>query len=239
MRQRIRKALVIISLLLFPITLNFFSPYVPIDGAMNGMIAGSLLLFMFMFVTAIFFGRAWCSWVCPMACLSEMCQGVNNKKVNVKRLKIIRYIIFAVWAGFVIAMFVIAGGIKGVDPLRLTSHGISVDSPVKFIIYYFVLALFFIISITVGKRGACHSICWISPFLEGGFTIGKWLKIPQLRITSDKSLCVECGACNKKCPMSINVSLSSKDGSIETSDCIFCGECVDSCKKKALRYSIR
>ena len=80
MRQKIRKALVIISLLLFPITLNFFSPYVPIDGAMNGIIAGSLLLFMFMFVTAIFFGRAWCSWVCPMACLSEMCQGVNNKK---------------------------------------------------------------------------------------------------------------------------------------------------------------
>jgi len=239
MRTRIRKALVIIALLLFPITLNFFSPYVPIAGAMNGIIAGSLLLFMFMFVTAIFFGRAWCSWVCPMACLSEMCQGVNNKKVNVNRLKFIRFLIFFVWVSFVIAMFVIAGGIKGVDPLYLTGNGISVDSPGKFIIYYFVLALFFILSITIGKRGACHSICWMSPFLAGGYTIGRWLKISQLRIKADPSLCVNCGACDKKCPMSIEVSLSVKDGSIETSDCIFCGECVDHCKKKALRYGVR
>jgi len=239
MRQRIRKALVIIALLLFPITLNFFSPYVPIDGAVSGIISGSLLLFMVMFVTAIFFRRAWCSWVCPMACLSEMCLGVNNKNVKVKRLKIIRYSIFVIWAGFVIAMFMIAGGIKGVDPLRLTSHGISVDSPSKYIIYYFVLALFFIITILVGKRGACHSICWMSPFLVAGSKIGQWLKIPQLKIKADPSRCVECGACNKKCPMSINVSSSLKDGSIETSDCILCGECVDNCKKKVLRYSIK
>lgn len=239
MRQRVRKSLVIISLLLFPITLNFFSPYVPIHAAMNGIIAGSLMLFMFMFVTAIFFGRTWCSWVCPMACLSEMCQGVNNKKINVNRLKFIRLLIFFIWIIFVITMFVIAGGIKGVDPLYSTANGISVDRPVKFIIYYFVLALFFILSITVGKRGACHSICWMSPFLVGGYTIGKWLKLPQLRIKADQSLCVECGACDKKCPMSIKVSLAIKDGSIETSECIFCGECVDNCKKKALRYGIR
>jgi ferredoxin-type protein NapH len=239
MRKKIRKALIIVSLLLFPITLNFFSPYVSIDGAMNGIISGSLLLFLFMFVTAIFFGRAWYSWICPMAGLSEMCLSVNNKNVNIKKLRIIRYFIFAIWAGFLIAMFIMAGGVKGVNPLHLTDNGISVDSPIKYIIYYFVLALFLIVTFFVGKRGACQSFCWMSPFLVGGFTLGKLLKIPQLRIKADSSLCVECGICNKKCPMSINVSLSSKGGYIKTSDCILCGKCVDNCKKKVLRYSIK
>jgi len=233
----VRKTLIIIFLLLFPVTLNFLSPYVSIDGAMIGIISGSLLLFIFMFVTAIFFGRAWCGWICPMAGLSEACLSINNKNVNVKRLRIIRYFIFTVWAGILIAMFVMAGGIKGVNPLHLTENGISVDGPMKYITYYLVLALFFIVTVTVGKRGACHSFCWMSPFLVGGMALGKLLKIPRLRVKADSSLCVKCGACDKKCPMSINVSSSIKDGYINTSDCILCGECIDNCKKKVLKYS--
>ena len=31
-RQRIRKGLILLSLLLFPVILNYFSPYVIIDG---------------------------------------------------------------------------------------------------------------------------------------------------------------------------------------------------------------
>jgi polyferredoxin len=239
MRQRIRRTLVAIALLLFPITLNFFSPYVSIDGAMNGVISGSLLLFALMFLTAIFFGRAWCGWLCPVAGLSEICLGINQKNVDVKKLRIIRYIIFTIWASVLIGMFVLAGGIKSINPLHLTENFISVDMPQKYIIYYAVLFLLFIVTTLVGKRGACHSFCWMSPFLVGGYTLGKILHIPQLRIKGESSNCVSCGACNKKCPMSIPVKDSFKEGYIKTSDCILCGECVDICKKKVLKYGIK
>jgi len=238
-RQKIRRAIIIISLLLFPVTLNYFSPYVSIDGAMTGLISGSLLLFLFMFIISIFFGRAWCSWVCPMAGLSDISTLVNDKNPNVKKLKVIRYSIFTVWAGFLITMFILAGGIKGIDPLHLTENIISVDSPAKYVIYYSVLIIFVILTFTLGKRGACHSICWMSPFLVAGFTLGKILHIPQLRIKSDASKCVECGICNKKCPMSIDVKSNIKQGFIKTSDCILCGECVDGCNKNALAYGIK
>ena len=82
MRSKIRRTIVLISLLLFPVTLNFFSPYVSIDGAINGIISGSLIVFFIMFLTGLFFGRAWCAWVCPMACLSDICLSVNDKPVN-------------------------------------------------------------------------------------------------------------------------------------------------------------
>ena len=67
MRQRIRKALVIIAFLSFPVTMNFLSPYVIIDGAMNGVVNGSLIMFGLMFLSSLFFGRLWCGWICPGA----------------------------------------------------------------------------------------------------------------------------------------------------------------------------
>ncbi len=48
MRQRIRKALVIIAFLTFPVTMNFLSPYVILDGAMNGVVNGSLIIHNFL-----------------------------------------------------------------------------------------------------------------------------------------------------------------------------------------------
>lgn len=238
MRQRVRKSLIIISLLLFPITLNFLSPYISIDGAMIGIVSGSLLLFLVLFVSAMFFGRAWCAWLCPMAGLSEYALGVNNKNVHVKRLKVIRYSIFTIWAGILVTMFLLAGGIKGIDPLHLTENIISVDEPFKYIIYYSVLAIFLVLTFLIGKRGACHSICWMSPFLVAGYTVGKLLKIPQLRIKADAQKCIQCGQCNKKCPMSIDVNQALLEGVIGTSDCILCGECVDHCTKKVLKFGV-
>jgi polyferredoxin len=39
--------------------------------------------------------------------------------------------------------------------------------------------------------------------------------------------------------MSLSVSTALKQGFVETSDCILCGECVKSCSKGVLCYGIR
>ncbi len=236
MRQKIRRSFALLALLVFPLTLNYFSPYVSIDGAMVGVISGSVIVFILLFLSGIVLGRAWCGWLCPMAGLSEMTLQINNKNVNIKNLRRVRLSIFAVWASILVLGFVLAGGIKGVNPLHLTENIISVDAPVKYIIYYSVLLIFTVLSIVLGKRGACQSICWMSPFLAAGYHVGKGLKIPQLRIVSQKDRCVSCGICDKKCPMSLPVSTMLKTDKMSTSDCILCGECVDHCKKNVLSY---
>jgi len=238
MKRKVRRIITLVTLLLFPVILNYLSPYVPISGAMEGVVTGSLLLFGLLFLSGIFFGRAWCGWVCPVAALSDFCQGINNKNVNVRALRIIRYSIFSVWAVFIIAMFVLAGGIKAIDPLHLTETGVSVDGPLKYIIYYFVLALLLVLTIVIGKRGACHAVCWMSPFLTAGIFFGRLLHIPQLRIRADASKCIGCKTCSAKCPMSIDVNNRLKEGCIQTADCVLCGECVEGCRKNALSYGI-
>jgi ferredoxin-type protein NapH len=237
MRQKIRKTIIFTSLLLFPVTLNYFSPYVSVDGAFRGIVAGSVVVFLLLFLSGLLFKRAWCSWVCPVAGLSEICLLINSKPVPVRGLRIIRYSIFTVWFTVLVAGFVTAGGIKGFNPLHLTDHVISVDEPVKYIIYYMVLFILFGLSIWIGKRGACHSICWMSPFLTAGTWLGKKLHIPQLRIKANPTACIDCKKCNQKCPMSIDVNSEAKSGGVHSMDCILCGECVDNCPKNVLSIS--
>jgi len=236
MRQKIRKTLALIALLIFPITLNYFSPYVSIDGAMVGIISGSVIVFIVQFLSGIILGRAWCGWLCPMAGLSEITLQINSKNVNIKNLRRVRLSIFTVWVSILILGFILAGGIKGIDPFHLTENILSVDAPMKYIVYYSVLFIFTVLSLTIGKRGGCQSICWMSPFLAAGYHVGKALKIPQLRIYAQKDQCINCGICDKKCPMSLPVKTLLKTGKISTSDCILCGECVDHCPKNVLSY---
>ncbi len=239
MRQKTRLTLVFISLLLFPVTLNFFSPYVSIDGALTGVISGSLLVFFIMFLTGLFFGRAWCAWVCPVAGLSELSNTINGKTVPVKRLTIIRYTIFTIWFGFLVAGFILAGGIQGVDPLHLTENFVSVDEPVKYIVYYMVVFIFFGLNIWLGKRASCHTICWMSPFLVGGYLMGRLIHMPQMRIKSEPLKCTQCRNCTSRCPMSIEVHTFIDSGEISSLDCILCGRCVDGCPQKVIGYGIR
>jgi ferredoxin-type protein NapH len=234
MRQKTRRILVYISLLIFPLTLNYMSPYVSLDGAFQGIIAGSVLLFGLQFLSGIFFGRLWCGWLCPISGLSELGATVNSKNVPVKRLRLIRYSIFTIWFAILFTGFVLAGGIRGIDPFHLTEHIVSVDEPVKYFIYFIVLTTFFILTLTIGKRGACHTICWMAPFMAAGYQLGRTLRVPQLRVQGEYELCIRCGQCNRKCPMSIDVREQVKQGGVIFSDCILCCECIDTCPKKAL-----
>jgi len=238
-RNKLRRVITLITLLLFPITLNYFSPYVSVDGAFNGIISGSVIVFFLLFLSGLIFRRGWCAYVCPVAALSEYSEKINPKPVNRKRLRVIRYTIFSIWFIALISGFILAGGIKGIDPFHLTESGISVDMPLKYITYYLVLGLLFVLTLTVGKRGACHSICWMSPFISAGSWLGHKLHFPQLKIISEPKQCIHCSQCDKVCPMSISVMKDIEKGWISTQDCIQCGQCVDICPKSVLKLKTK
>ncbi len=238
-RSKLRILSAWIAFLFFPITLNFFSPYVSIDGAMNGIIAGSVIVFGLMAMTALFFRRAWCSYLCPLSAVFEASEKINDRNVNRKRLSKIRYVVFAVWFAILVVSFIFAGGIKSIQPLYLTETGISVDLPIKFVTYYMVVFAFFGITAFVGKRGACHSICWMSPFLTFGSWLGNKLHFKQYQVVTQADQCIACSRCDKECPMSIDVMHQVKQGKIGSLDCINCGRCVDVCPKKVLELKFK
>ncbi len=78
-RQKIRKLLLILSLLLFPVTLYYFSPALIFEAGMKGIINGSFLVFAAMFVLSVPFGRIFCAYLCPAGGLQECVFAVNDK----------------------------------------------------------------------------------------------------------------------------------------------------------------
>jgi len=236
-RQRIRKAIIIFAFLTFPITMNFLSPYVIIDGAMNGIVNGSLIMFGLMFLSSLFLGRAWCGWVCPGGGMQEIVEPINRRLVNLRKTDWIKWLIWIPWISIIIWLVIRAGGYSSVNFLHLTESGVSIDEPLKYIMYYLVIGLFLVLAITVGKRAGCHTICWMAPFM----IIGRWIRNrfawPSLRLVADASACSDCKTCTRNCPMSLDVNGMVKAQKMEHSECILCGTCVDNCSKDVIRYS--
>ncbi len=243
LRQRVRKALVILAFLFFPIIMNFFSPYVIIDGAMNGIVNGSLVMFGLMFLSSLFLGRLWCGWVCPGGGMQEIVEPVNGNPVRGRRMDWIKWLIWVPWISLIAWLVIRAGGYRTVNLLYDTQGGISVagtpDRPIfiAYIIYYMVVGLLVGLAIFFGRRAGCHSICWMAPFMM----IGRWLRNrfgwPSLRLKADTASCSDCKKCTSNCPMSLDVNAMVQLGKMENSECILCGTCVDNCSKHAIHYS--
>ena len=235
-RQRTRQALLLGSLLLFPVTMNYFSPYIVIDGAAQGILTASLLVFGVQFTSALFFGRLFCGWVCPAGALQDACSGINNKPVTGNKIDWIKWAIWIPWLSTILFLVIKVGGYKQVNLLHLTEKGISVDEPVKFINYYFVVALFVLLAAIFGRRAGCHTICWMAPFMIIGRKIGNALRLSGLRLQAEPEKCTNCLTCTTHCPMSLDVNGMVQARLMENSECILCGSCVDGCSKDAIHY---
>lgn len=235
LRQRIRQALLLISLLIFPATLYYFSPYLIIMGASEGIVAGSMIVFGLMFLSALFVGRLWCGWFCPAGAVQAIAMPVNNRRTSPK-INWIKWAIWIPWLGAIITVTVMAGGFRSVQPLYQLESGITLLQPGWFMIYYIVLFLLVVLAIAVGRRGACHTICWMAPFMIIGRRIRNLARWPSLRLKADADQCIDCKRCTRDCPMSLEVNGMVRAGDMEHSECILCGNCVDTCPKDVIRY---
>jgi ferredoxin-type protein NapH len=232
-RQKIRKSLIFISFLLFPITIFYFSPVIIIFGASQGMIVGSFISFSMMFIFSLLFGRLFCGWLCPGAGIEEALFMVNEKPV--KRNNWIKYLIWVPWLSTIIILF-IRNGINTIDPLFGIRHGISMSEPQNYIIFYFLLALFFPLSLAVGKRSFCHHVCWMAPFMIAGRRIRNIFYWPSLHLKASPADCKKCHLCTRHCPMSLEVEDMVLRGNMENDECILCGSCVDNCGNKSISF---
>lgn len=236
--QKFRKFSITISMLLFPITIWYFSPYLIFMAAMQHIINGSFITFTLMFIFGMFFGRLWCGFFCPTGGMSECFESFSPKEPKQGWRNYLKYGIWFVWLSGVIVCHFFGKGDYSIQPFFMTDHGISISNIYSYVIYYGIVILFLIPAIVHGKRANCHYICWMAPFMILGYRFGKLLHLPQLKINTKKENCISCKKCEKVCPMSIKISEQIKNGEIKTAECILCGECINTCKNEVLNYKI-
>jgi len=236
MRQKIRKGIILAAFMLFPAIFYYFSPYLIIMGASEGVISGSFIVLMVLFLSALFLGRGFCGWFCPLGGMQEACFTARDRPVN-NRFNWIRYIIWVPWIGIIIYMAVTAGGFTRADFLYQTTYGFSINDVYALFIYLIVIVITLVLSFAVGKRAVCHYVCWMSPFMIAGRKLRNLLRWPSLRLKADSDKCTDCMKCTKNCPMSLDVIAMVKSGKMENPECILCGTCIDSCRQGVIHYT--
>jgi len=236
-RQKVRTPLAVLMVVLFPLIYYYLSPYLIIMGATEGIIAGNFIAFAGLFITSLFLGRAWCGWICPAGATQELCSKVNGRSYNGKKRNLTKYFIWTPWIAIVAVMFIQAGGIKAVDPLYQTWNGISINDLPSAIMFAAIAGAIAVFALAAGKRAACHTICWMAPFMIIGRKIRNSANWPALQLEADKTKCINCKMCTRNCSMSLDVNAMVQSQSIENSECILCGKCVDNCPKGAIKYA--
>jgi polyferredoxin len=234
MRKNLRKTLQLLSLLAFPVTMNFFSPYVIVEGASKGVVNGSFLLFGTLLVSALVLGRSFCSWLCPGGCLQDLAAPMRPRPWGGGWRDAVKYVLWAAWLTLIAAVASSAGGYREVSPLFMTWHGVSIHHPAQFVVYFTIVGAFLALALGLGRRAACHSVCWMAPFMVAGRKASNALRLPAVRLAADPTACVQCGACRGSCPMSLDVPAMVARGDTEAAECILCGTCAEGCRRNAL-----
>ena len=90
----------------------------------------------------------------------------------------------------------------------------------------FIILYLFIILMVISSRPFCRTMCPL------GAAYGLMTKVSLSGFKVDKNTCVDCGQCDKVCPVGLNVR--KEVGGME---CIACGDCVRKCPKNSIRRS--
>lgn len=82
------------------------------------------------------------------------------------------------------------------------------------------------------NRAFCKYICPITIFLK------LTSRFSLLKVRADKAKCLDCGLCDRSCPMDIRLTeYVKKDRRVVSSECILCLNCVSACPRGALEVT--
>lgn len=165
------------------------------------------------------FGKVWCGWVCHLGGLQEfLFRGnkfpkLNSAKVQ-KIMKISRIIILIFFVLYTI--FGRTNLFCQIDPFKAI---FNFTSPY---LYVWFLAALLIISSMFINRPFCRAVCPI------GIVLGWVQMLPGAKRITKNQDCRTCRIQQQVCPVSV-LEKSNSNIKIKTDDCIYCGECFDTC----------
>ncbi len=173
-----------------------------------------LVVFATLLIIAPFKGRWFCGNLCPRGSFNDF--WLSKITMGKKIPKFFRNMYFRA------VLFLLLMG--GMVYRLLGTSGLVKQIGMVFVIMCLVTTL---ISVLFGVFLSPRTWCTFCPM----GTIQRVIGGKKYILEVDKSKCIDCGLCNKVCPMHLSVnSILAKP------DCIKCGRCIEVCPKTALYF---
>jgi ferredoxin-type protein NapH len=180
---------------------------------------------------ALFLGRVFCSWVCPVSFFLELFDRLRKLVMGRKFLKNGLLVAKKVlW--FILIAELLVSMILGVPLFVFLSPPGLIGREIMMLVFFqtvafegVILLLILLLELST-RRFFCRTFCPLGGLLA--FLGSK----RSLRVHVDGANCTNCGICEKSCPMGLLPSI----GEGTSAYCWNCGECVDSCCFDALHF---
>ena len=182
----------------------------------------TIIILSVMLIITLFFGRLYCSLICPMGIFQEILGLIFKKDNEYQKNKPYKYFISAITIGFMIGGSTLL--IKYLDPYTLFTSAFT----------YSIIGLSAIIIIAIitffKNRFFCTNICPV------GTILGLISKISIFKLYIDKNECLSCSNCERNCPTGC---INSDEEIIDNENCIKCLKCIGNCPKDAIKFGIK
>ena len=228
--------------------------FLPAVMALNVVVVVALI------ALTLVFGRIYCSVICPLGVFQDLLARLRRKKNKYSYSKEVKWLRYPVLAVFVLA------GVAGIGSLfqllapysaygriatmifqpiwklgnnllammaeRMDSYAFyTIDTWMRSLPVLIIAAVTLVVLVVLAWRGGrtyCNTICPVGTILSF-FARFSWLKI-----CFDEEKCKNCSLCSKNCKAAC---IDFKTLTVDYSRCVACGNCIDSCKFDALKYS--
>ncbi len=214
---------------------SFMSFYLFIaTGEIHYAHPAGLFIFLAIILVSFVFGKAFCSWLCPVGFISELIGDFGEKiykKIFKRRvhlpgwidypLRSLKYLLL----GFLFYAVFYLMSILAIQAFLDSNYNVVADIKM----YYFfadisqtaliIIASLFVLSIFI-RNFWCRFLC---PY---GALLGLISFISPTKIKRNPVSCIDCGLCAKACPSYIKVD---KVNTVISDECNTCLSCVDVC----------
>jgi polyferredoxin len=221
-----------------PASVDALCPFGGLESAWSLIVSGSLLakiawssfiLLGATLLSALVLRRSFCGNACPLGALQDGF-GWLGRKILGRHLVVPRR--FDSWArllkyAVLLAVVVLSAAlgtlvIRPYDPWATYQHLFSGELLTGFL-FGFAVLLLSVLGSFFYERFFCKYLCPM------GAALTPFSRIGLFKIRRVASTCIDCGACDRACPVNIAVS---KLETVKSPECIDCDRCVNSCPVK-------
>ncbi len=229
--------------------------FLPALMALNfGVLAGLIIL-------TLLFGRLYCSIICPLGVMQDILSWFGRKAKKNRysyspEKKWLRYSVLAVFVACLIIGFapvttllapysaygrivnslfrplydLLINGLATIesnyDSYLFSEAEIWMRSVTTFVVALLTLGIIGVLAWRHG-RTYCNTVCPV------GTILSFFARFSLFRIQINEDKCRKCSLCTKNCKAA---AIDFKNGTIDLSRCVACGDCIDKCHDGAISY---